>query len=470
MPVAKLIKFREGVMRHHSKIRSIKIILFSVLISGTISMPCVLQAQPSPIKKQWVVVIDAGHGGRDPGSIGATKSKEKNVTLDIALKTGKYIKENLKDVKVIYTRDDDTFPGLDERAEVANKNKADIFISIHANAVDDKRPTGTETWVLGQSMDDANLKVAMKENSVITYEENYQAKYEGYDPSSVESFIIFSLMQNTYLKQSTEFASAIQNQFRERVGRKDRGVKQAGFLVLWKTTMPSVLIEVGFITNAEEEKYLLSQEGQEYIASGIYRAFRDYKQTIDSRSGITTIAETKAPETDELPSEPKIAKVSGDSDKSSVKTGANQAITNDKVTEPTLKEVAEDISEIKTETKVAVTKPAGKTVSEAKSQTTLKPPVKVEGKNDIWFMVQIAAVPKNSTQKKDSYKGIDSLTRITDGDRYKFGAGRFRFYEDAIIYRRSISGMYPDAFVIAVRNGSIIPLKDAINEAKITKN
>ena len=215
-----------------------------------------------------------------------SKAREKNINLAVALKTGTYIKNNMKDVKVIYTRDDDTFIGLAERAEVANRHKADLFISIHSNAISDTRFSGAETYVLGQTMDEANLQVAMKENSVITFEKDYETKYEGFDPNSVESYIIFSLMQNTYLKQSTEFATLIQNQFRERVGRKDRGVRQAGFQVLWRTTMPSVLVELGFVTHPEEEKFLLSEQGQDYLASAIFRAFRDYRQTIDSRSGL----------------------------------------------------------------------------------------------------------------------------------------------------------------------------------------
>ncbi|MBE0679283.1 MAG: N-acetylmuramoyl-L-alanine amidase, partial [Bacteroidales bacterium] len=252
---------------------------------ATITMPVTLWSQPVPDENEWVVVIDAGHGGKDPGAVGAI-SKEKDINLAVALKAGKYISDNLRDVKVIYTRIDDTFPGLAERAEVANRHKADVFISIHSNAISDKRFTGAETYVLGQTMDDANLQVAMKENSVITFEKDYKTKYEGFDPNSAESYIIFSLMQNTYLKQSTEFATMIQNQFRDRVGRKDRGVRQAGFVVLWRTTMPSVLVELGFISNPDEEKYLNSSQGQDYLASAIFRAFRDYKQTIDSRSGI----------------------------------------------------------------------------------------------------------------------------------------------------------------------------------------
>src|SRR5665647_582989 len=285
MPAAKLIKIRKADMRQSSKLRGVRVILTFAFLMAAIIMPHEAWSQAAPLLDDWVVVIDAGHGGKDPGTVGL-KAKEKDINLAVALRTGQYIKDNLKDVKVIYSRDDDSFIGLAERADVANKNKADIFISIHSNAMNDKRFTGAETWVLGQSKDEANLQVAMKENSVITFEKDYQAKYEGYDPNSVESFIIFSLMQNTYLKQSTEFASMIQDQIRDRVGRKDRGVKQAGFVVLWRTTMPSVLVELGFLSNAEEEKYLLSETGQDYLASAIYRAFGDYKHTIDNRSGL----------------------------------------------------------------------------------------------------------------------------------------------------------------------------------------
>lgn len=413
-----------------------------------------LSGQPVPAKKEWVVVIDAGHGGKDPGSIGYTKSKEKNITLSVALKTGKYIKENLKDVRVIYTRDEDKFIGLDERAEIANRNKADIFISIHTNAIDDRRPAGAETWILGQSMDDANLKVAMKENAVITFEENYQTKYEGYDPNSVESFIIFSLMQNTYLKQSTEFASMIQNQFRDRVGRKDRGVKQAGFVVLWRTTMPSVLVELGFISHPEEEKYLLSQDGQDYLASAIFRAFRDYKHSIDNRSGIKSTPGSSN-------SDEQVTRSGSGEDtlQSTVSVTGSDKTATDKTVQtagPGLVPASQP-SEIKTSVNQAVTpKPAA-----------TKPAAE---KNGVVFMVQIAAVPGTSRAKDEKFQGVETITRLSDGDRIKYGAGKFADYEDAVQYRRSLTSEYPDAFVIAVRDGRIIPLREAINEVKKKKN
>ncbi len=406
-------------MLHSTKIRGLKYILICTLILASITMPARLKAQPPPAEKEWVVVIDAGHGGKDPGTVGP-KSREKNINLSVALKTGKYIKENLKDVKVIYTRDNDTFIELDERANVANKNKADIFISIHSNWISDSRVKGAETFVLGQSKNEANLQVAMKENSVITFEKDYQTKYEGYDPNSVESFIIFSLMQNTYLKQSTEVASMIQSQFRDRVGRRDRGVKQAGFLVLRGTTMPAVLVELGFVSNPEEEKYLLSEEGQDYLASAIYRAFRDYKQSIDSRSGrkngnIITIAETKQEE----PAIP--ARVDS--------TVSQQELPRETIALP-LKE-------------------------------TLAEPA-----DDIYFMVQIFAMPKGREPDKQLLKDIETVTRIEDGERVKYTAGKFTIYDDALKYRRTITTRFSDAFVIAVRNGKIMPLREAIDSKK----
>ncbi len=245
-----------------------------------------LQSGTFASEKKWVVVIDAGHGGKDPGALGAI-SKEKNINLAIALKAGSYIEQNLQNVEVLYTRKTDVFVGLYERAEFANKNKADLFISIHANAISKKTIKGTETWIMGLAKDDQNLEVAMKENEVILLEDDFTTKYENFDPKSPESYIMFTVMQNTYREQSLYLASNIQNQFRNRAGRVDLGVKQAGFLVLYMTSMPSVLIETGFLTNPEEEKYLGTKEGQDYLASAIYRATRDYINEIDKKSNIS---------------------------------------------------------------------------------------------------------------------------------------------------------------------------------------
>lgn len=231
------------------------------------------------------LVIDAGHGGKDPGAIG-TKAQEKNITLAVALKLGKYVNENFPEIKVVYTRSKDVFIPLDERARIANNNKADLFISIHANWVSNPAIKGTESFVLGLHRSQDNLEVAKKENSVITLEDDYTAKYEGFDPNSTESYIIFELMQNAHLDQSIQFASMVEDQFSTRGGRVSRGVKQAGFLVIRETAMPSVLVEVGYLTNKEEEAYLLTASGQAETASAIFRAFKEFKTEFEAKSQI----------------------------------------------------------------------------------------------------------------------------------------------------------------------------------------
>jgi len=227
-------------------------------------------------KRDMIVVIDAGHGGKDPGAMGP-KGNEKDLVLEIALKLGNYIKENLKDVKVVYTRNTDVFVELFKRADIANKAKADLFISIHANSNKNSAAYGSETYVMGLGRSESNLAVAKKENSVILQEDNYKIQYEGFDPYSAEGKIIFSLYQNEFLNQSLFLASEIQNEFKDHVKRYDRGVKQEVFWVLYKTVMPSILIELGFISNIEEATFLFSEEGKENMASAIYRAFKKYK-------------------------------------------------------------------------------------------------------------------------------------------------------------------------------------------------
>ena len=226
------------------------------------------------------VVIDAGHGGKDPGAIGSG-AREKDITLAIALKTGKYIEENLPDVEVIYTRKSDEFVELYRRAKIANDSKADLFISIHCNAVKTSSVYGTETYVMGLHRSEANLEVAKLENAAILQEENYSDMYEGFNPNEDEDYITLTMFQDAFLEQSTLLAEEIQNQFRERVKLKDRGVFQAGFLVLYRTAMPGVLIETGFISNPRDLNFMKSEDGQVYIASAIYRAVKYFKQEME---------------------------------------------------------------------------------------------------------------------------------------------------------------------------------------------
>lgn len=228
-------------------------------------------------QKITTVVIDAGHGGKDPGAIGK-KSKEKDITLKIAKMTGDYIKQHCPDVNVIYTRKSDVFVSLLRRAQIANENNADVFISIHCNANASPSPYGVETFVMGEHRNNQNLEVAKLENASILYEDNAAEDYSDFNPNSTEAYIMLKFFQNEHKSASLDLAERIQHQLVKRVGRRDRGVQQAGFLVLYKTVMPSVLVEIGFLSNPAEERFLLSKEGQTYIASALFRAFRDYKK------------------------------------------------------------------------------------------------------------------------------------------------------------------------------------------------
>jgi N-acetylmuramoyl-L-alanine amidase len=345
------------------------------------------------------VVIDPGHGGKDPGAVGL-KSVEKDIVLSIALKLGKYIEENHQDVEVIYTRKEDVFVEVFRRADIANENNADLFISIHANANPNKRAFGTETYAMGLHTSKENLEVARKENKAILFEDNYEERYEGYDPNSPESYIIFSLMQNTFLYQSLDFASHIQNQFTERVKRHNRGVKQAGFLVLWRTTMPSVLIEVGFISNPDEEKYLMSGDGQTHLASAIYRAFRDYKVAIEQKANDYAISFNVQPE-----KEPKIYNPSQNTD--------NQ----------------------------------------------VKPPTTAD---EVYFRVQVSASSNRIDMGSEFFKGLEDVHEYFSGEIYRYTVGKAKSLAEAVELRKKVTDFFPDAFLVASHNGKLISVQEAM--------
>ena len=371
--------------KHHT-INICKVILFFLFIAtpAISSFSRVIKDE-----KKWVIVIDAGHGGRDPGASGLI-SREKDVTLAIALKAGEYFQQNIRNVTVIYTRKDDSTVDLRDRPKIANKANADLFISIHANWAQSKNIKGTETYIMGTAKDQQNLEVAMKENEVIYREKDYSTKYEGFDPKSSESYIMFSTTQKVFQEQSTDLASRIQTQFRERVNRNDRDVKQAGFWVLFNTKMPSVLVETGFISNPSEEKFLNSREGQDYLASSIFRACRDYLNSIDSKSDIS-YEQNKSPD-----------------------------------------------------------------------QETDTSAVPVSHSNGIVFMVQITTTVTRTEIKPENFKGLKDITEINAQDRFKYAAGSFTDYSDAVHYRKKIEGAYPDAFVIAVKDNKILPLQQAL--------
>lgn len=240
-------------------------------------------------KNGFTVVIDPGHGGRDPGAIGSS-SKEKDLVLSVGKKLGNLIKNNHQDVTVLYTRNTDRFVELDKRAEIANKAKADLYISLHCNALDRKKrsPQGVETFVLGLHRSKDNLDVAKAENSVILYEDDYSAKYQGFDPNEPESYIIFEFMTDQYLQQSIYFASLVQNKLVNNSKRVNRDVRQAGFLVLREVAMPSILVELGYISNVMDEQYMKSESGQESMANSVYLAFKEYKREYDKKSHVFT--------------------------------------------------------------------------------------------------------------------------------------------------------------------------------------
>jgi len=389
--------------------------------------------------KDFVVVIDAGHGGHDPGAIGKI-SKEKNINLNVALKVGNLIKRNCDDVKVIYTRSKDVFIPLDRRAEIANNAKADLFISIHTNALANNRTAkGASTWTLGLAKSDANLEVAKRENSVILYESDYKTRYAGFNPNSAESYIIFEFMQDKYMEQSVHLASLMQKQFRQTCRRADRGVHQAGFLVLKASAMPSILIELGFISTPEEERYLNSEEGAGTMAKGIYRAFLNYKREHELR--LTGVSRTIVPTEQEEDNAPAIAQ----KDTESVNTAPQQE-----------KLLAE-----------AKTKPA------ATAKTAPKRPIVVESAtndSEITFKIQILTSSKPLAKNDKRLKGLKEVDYYKEGGIYKYTYGASADYNKVLRTKRTITAQFKDAFIIAFRNGEKMNVNEAIAEFKKRRN
>lgn len=388
------------------------------------------------------IVIDAGHGGKDPGCHG-TKHKEKDVALAVALKLGKYIEDNMKDVKVVYTRKTDVFLELQQRAEIANKAKADLFICIHCNSAcyRDKKlkrdicndeAHGAETYVMGIKNEQGKLDVAKRENSAILLEDNYVKKYDGFDPNSDESYIIMSMFTDTYLEQSLSFASKVQKQYRGKAGRADKGVKRASLWVLWRTYMPSVLTEIGFLTNPEEEQFLGSPKGQDYIASGLFRAFREYKDEVE---GVAKKYEDDFEKQDSY----KLTKEDSVeiSEIKKVKSGGKEVPDTSK-TKPEDKKI-EAIKEKDPKTEVK----------------TVDPPA-----SPITYKVQIASSEKKIPLNSDKFKNVEKPGEYEDKGIYKYTAGEFSKQEDAVRLQAQLrKNGFKDAFVIAVQNGKRIPLK-----------
>lgn len=271
--------------------------LLNIVICGALLLIapfCLTGQEVGDVSRIRTVVIDPGHGGKDPGAISRNgKYKEKNITLSVALKLGSLIKEKYPHIKVVYTRSSDKYVGLGDRAAIANANKADLFISIHVNSAKATQARGTETFVMGAHKSDDNFEVCKTENSVIVIEDDYQKKYEGFNPNSPESYIIFSLLQNMHQEHSIKYAAKVQENFAKGPIRVNRGVKQGGLLVLWKTTMPAILTELGFISNPKDYAVLISKNGQEQFAKGLFNAFEAYKKDFEKGNVSRPVQQTK---------------------------------------------------------------------------------------------------------------------------------------------------------------------------------
>ena len=395
--------------------------LFLLLLGISVIQVAHGQTKDDFFGKLRTVVIDAGHGGKDKGCLGS-KSYEKDVALAIALQLGVYLEETFPDLNVIYTRKTDVFVELQDRASIANKAKADLFICIHANA-GGSSAYGTETFVMGDAKSESNMKAAQRENSVILMEDNYATKYGDFDPNSPASYIIFTFSSKAHQAQSISFAEKIQAQFRERVARKDRGVKTAGFLVLHQTTMPSVLIETGFLTNKNEERFLTSKEGQDYLASAIYRAFKEYKQEVESVS---------------------------------------QSIIDDSIEQD-----AESLAPKKEEKK----NPAGQKASE-KSLTEINKENQIESKleDGLMFKVQIATSTNKVETTPENFKGLQEVSFYEAGGLFRYTYGAEKTWEAANQIQKKVkeSG-YEDSFIVAFHNGKRIAVGEAVKLLKEDK-
>jgi N-acetylmuramoyl-L-alanine amidase len=390
----------------------------------------------NPAKNAMTVVINAGHGGTDPGCHGV-KHWEKDVTLAISLKLGKYIEQNLPDVKVHYTRTTDIFVPLNDIAAHANKNNADLFICIHCNASVKHEIFGSETYAMGLHKTKGNLDVAKRENASILYEEDYQKKYEGFDPNSDEANIIFSMYQNAFLEKSLSFAAKVQEQF-SRIGRSDKGVKQAGFLVLWKTKMPAVLIETGFLTNPEEEKFLGSSKGQDMMARAIFSALKKYKS---EQMGETELwnEEIKTPE----------------------------AIQKEILEEKLAKEKQADKERFEKERREKEKLEKERNIVDSTNKTSVIDPERnnSEAKEEkgIWFSVQIAHSNEKIPLNSKRFSGLRELKEVQEKNNFKYLSGKFNSPESALAHQKTVrANGFPDAFVVAYFGESRI----SVNEGK----
>ena len=405
---------------------------------------CVLVMTAFAANKRFTLVIDPGHGGHDAGALGAI-SKEKNINLAVALRFGKYVEQNLPEVRVIYTRKTDVFIPLNERANIANRANADLFISVHTNALPaGKVARGFETYTLGMHRAKDNLDVAMRENSVISMEKDYQQRYQGFDPRSSESYIIFEFIQGKNMERSVDLARMIQRGVCDGANRPDKGVHQAGFLVLRETSMPGCLIELGFITTPDEERLLNNDSRVDDIARGIYEAFAKYKNKYDRSVSVPY----RAKDSEEV-NIPKIVPDQEPAPKTRVVTRGKQPKREEATPEQPKREVK------KQEPK-----------KDVKKQETKKEVKKAEVADAPVFKLQIFVGSRNLRKGDAHFKGETDYDSFQEGNLVKYTLGASTNYNEIYRLRKEKLDKFPEAFIIAFKNGQKYDVNQAIREFK----
>lgn len=405
---------------------------------------CVLVMTAFAANKRFTLVIDPGHGGHDAGALGAI-SKEKNINLAVALRFGKYVEQNLPEVRVIYTRKTDVFIPLNERANIANRANADLFISVHTNALPaGKVARGFETYTLGMHRAKDNLDVAMRENSVISMEKDYQQRYQGFDPRSSESYIIFEFIQGKNMERSVELARMIQRGVCDGANRPDKGVHQAGFLVLRETSMPGCLIELGFITTPDEERLLNNDSRVDDIARGIYEAFAKYKNKYDRSVSVPY----RAKDSEDV-NLPKIVPDQEPAPKTRVVTRGKQPKREEATPEQPKREVK------KQEPK-----------KDVKKQETKKDVKKAEIADAPVFKLQIFVGSRNLRKGDAHFKGETDYDSFQEGNLVKYTLGASTNYNEIYRLRKEKLDKFPEAFIIAFKNGQKYDVNQAIREFK----
>lgn len=417
-------------------------------ITLILTLLCMLVLTATGANRRFTLVIDPGHGGHDAGALGAI-SKEKNINLSVALQFGKYVERNMPDVRVIYTRKTDVFIPLKERANIANRANADLFISVHTNALPaGKIARGFETYTLGMHRAKDNLDVAMRENSVISMEKGYQQTYQGFNPRSSESYIIFEFIQGKNMERSVELARNIQRKVCSGANRPDKGVHQAGFLVLRETSMPSCLIELGFITTADEERLLNDASRVDDIARGIYEGFAQYRNKYDKSISVPY----RAADTESVP----VAKIVSDTKQEKDERRAEEADTAPRRT----------VKQVETRATKA------KTVQQNRRQNPQNKPAqqKANVADAPVFKLQIF-VSNRTLRKGDAhFKGETGYDSYQEGNMVKYTMGASTNYNEIFRLRKTLAEKFPEAFIIAFKNGKKYDVNQAIREFKQNRN